>query len=337
MVFKEVLTVIHCTHWTLAPPAPLPPSRPTPRSKRGTSLSLGHYSIMLGWVDGGKVQSGGESRAAREAFFFAGGLRSRPFKRPSSSLYASLSCLSASPAPLSLAISARSFVRPQPWPSPSSTPLFLPPAPPARELASICIWHRTQWTPRWPRWSTDRRRHRLWTGRRRMTAETAEEVNGGGGGGREERERASGRKKRGALLPGTHAEIARESLLGHESPGRIVYKVVPPPPPPPQRPRERATIVRANVKGAARVEDEPKGGAGHGLCDHRDAEKGWNGARGRAEKTTMLRSRAQVVVPLVCPESGIDLMEIAADVILPHNLETPRLTQPDIRRQSTIP
>ena len=68
-----------------------------------------------------------------------------------------------------------------------STPLFLPPAPPARELASICIWHRTQWTPRWPRWSTDRRRHRLWTGRRRMTAETAEEVNGGGGE-REERE-----------------------------------------------------------------------------------------------------------------------------------------------------
>ena len=69
MVFKEVLTVIHCTHWTLAPPAPLPPSRPTPRSKRGTSLSLGHYSIMLGWVDGGKVQSGGESRAARAGFF----------------------------------------------------------------------------------------------------------------------------------------------------------------------------------------------------------------------------------------------------------------------------
>ena len=127
MVFKEVLTVIHCTHWTLAPPAPLPPSRPTPRSKRGTSLSLGHYSIMLGWVDGGKVQSGGESRAAREAFF-AGGLRLRPFKRPSSSLYVSLSCLSASPVPPSLAISARSFVRPQPWqpwPSPS-TPLFLP-------------------------------------------------------------------------------------------------------------------------------------------------------------------------------------------------------------------
>ena len=118
--------------------------------------------------------------------------------------------------------------------------------------------------------------------------------------GRRGSERASGGKTRGALLPGTHAEIARESLLGHESPGRIVYKVVPSL----RRPRERATIVRANVKGAARVEDEPKGGAGYGLCDHRDAEKGWNGARGRAEKTTMLRNRAQVVVPLVCSDQG---------------------------------
>ena len=126
MVFKEVLTVIHCTHWTLAPPAPLPPSRPTPRSKRGTSLSLGHYSIMLGWVDGGKVQSGGESRAAREDFFCKRTAVAAVQTTIIVSL--SLSCLSASPVPLSLAISARSFVRPQPWP-PRRHPLpssFLP-------------------------------------------------------------------------------------------------------------------------------------------------------------------------------------------------------------------
>ena len=238
MVFKEVLTVIHCTHWTLAPPAPLPPSRPTPRSKRGTSLSLGHYSIMLGWVDGGKVQSGGESRAARAGFF----CKRTAVAAVQTTIIVSLriSVLSVRLAcPLSLAISARSFVRPQPWPSPS-TPLFLPPAPPARELASICIWHRTQWTPRWPRWSTDRRRHRL-----ALDRKTEDDSGNGrrserrrrGERGRRGSERAGGRKKRGALLPGTHAEIARESLLGHESPGRIVYKVVPPPPS--QRPRER--------------------------------------------------------------------------------------------------
>ena len=233
MVFKEVLTVIHCTHWTLAPPAPLPPSRPTPRSKRGTSLSLGHYSIMLGWVDGGKVQSGGESRAAREAFF-AGGLRLRPFKRPSSSLYVSLSCLSASPAPPSLAISARSFVRPQPWrrhplPSSSSSPrsrarihMYLAPDTMDSEMAPL-VDRPTETPPLDVDRKTEddsgngRRSERR---RRRGT----------------ERERASGRKKRGALLPGTHAEIARESLLGHESPGCIVCKVVPPPP---YRQRER--------------------------------------------------------------------------------------------------
>ena len=125
MVFKEVLTVIHCTHWTLAPPAPLPPSRPTPRSKRGTSLSLGHYSIMLGWVDGGKVRSGGESRAARAGFF----CKRTAVAAVQTTIIVSLriSVLSVRLAcPLSLAISARSFVRPQPWPSPSSTPLFLP-------------------------------------------------------------------------------------------------------------------------------------------------------------------------------------------------------------------
>ena len=176
------------------------PPRATPSLATNSTFQAGglHYrsdTTQSCWVGSTAVKSNREERAgwaAREAFF-AGGLRSRPFKRPSSSLYASLSCLSASPVPLSLAISARSFVRPQPWPSPSSTPLFLPPAPPARELASICIWHRTQWTPRWPRWSTDRRRHRLWTGRRRMTAETAEEVNGGGG--ERDGEGASERKK----------------------------------------------------------------------------------------------------------------------------------------------
>ena len=63
-----------------------------------------------------------------------------------------------------------------------------------------------------------------------MTAETAEEVN--------ERKRESERKdgrKQARALSGTHAEIALESLLGQESLGRIVYKVVPP-----RRPRERA-------------------------------------------------------------------------------------------------
>ena len=127
-------------------------------------------------------------------------------------------------------------------------------APSSLLSASICIWHRTQWTPRWPRWSTETP---PWTGRRRMTAETAEEVNGGKRESERKEERTAAAagsldvsragREEGAFHAGKQAEIALESLLGQESLGRIVYKVVPP-----LRQRERATIVRTNVKGGRR-------------------------------------------------------------------------------------
>ena len=81
------------------------PPRATPSLATNSTFQAGglHYrsdTTQSCWVGSTAVKSNREERAgwaAREAFF-AGGLRSRPFKRPSSSLYASLSCLSASPA-----------------------------------------------------------------------------------------------------------------------------------------------------------------------------------------------------------------------------------------------
>ena len=104
---------------------PNSPSHPCTRSKRGTSLSLGHYSIMLGtWrLGGGKIPLRREMTVgffARELRCFGVAVARTAIISPSLSVCTSV-CLS-------LAISARSFVQPQPSPSqpPSSALLSSP-------------------------------------------------------------------------------------------------------------------------------------------------------------------------------------------------------------------